>query len=87
MGGVYGVFVLIGFGGFWLGGVLDSLFGVFSFCFFLCVLGMYLPIIGTLNMKCQPFLHFLPQISDVQRMSNCLHSQTGEKKKKITEQN
>jgi len=43
---------------------------------------MYLPITGTLNMKCQPFLHFLPQISDVQRMSNCLHSQTGEKKKK-----
>lgn len=67
-------FVLVGFWCLRGGEVFGVFFGGGGVWFFKCVLHMYLPITGALNVKCQPFLHFLPQISAIQRTSNCLHS-------------
>lgn len=49
--------------------VLLVCLGTFCFDLVLCIFGMDLSITGTLNRKCQPFFHFLPEISDVQRMA------------------
>lgn len=57
--------------------------GTFCFDLVLCVLGMNLSFTETLNRKCQPFFHFIPEISADQRMANCLHSHNGQKE--ITE--
>lgn len=53
--------------------------GTFCFDLVLCIFGMHLAVTETLNRKCKPFFHFLPEISDIQRMANCLHSQNVQK--------